>query len=106
MAPPAEQHPPPPPDGGSGITLNVNNFDNWCTVTVNPEMTDYAAGTVVSLTAVANPTFHFHYWLGTDGANAGNNGQDPNAMTTVTMTGSKTVLACCDNATEHCPTSL
>jgi hypothetical protein len=104
-------NPPPTPDGGpppSGFTLNINDFDSWCTVTVggNPASLVFPAGTVVSLDAVANATFHFHYWLGTDGANAGNNGQDPNAMTTVTMTANKSVLACCDNTTEHCPTSL
>ncbi len=103
--------PPPTPDGGpppSGFTLTINDFDDWCTVTVggNPASLVFPAGTVVSLDATAHPTFTFHYWLGTDGANAGNNGQDPNAMTTATMNESKTVLACCDNATEKCPTSL
>jgi hypothetical protein len=95
-------------DGGSGFTLSINNFDNWCTVSVggNPASLVFAPGTVVSLDAVANASFQFAYWLGTDGANAGNNGQDPSAMTTATMTESKTVLACCNNATEHCPTSL
>jgi hypothetical protein len=96
------------PDGGSGFTLNINDFDNWCTVTVggNPASLVFPPGTVVSLDAVAHATFVFHYWLGTDGANSGNNGLDPNASTTVTMTGDKDVLACCDNATERCPTSL
>lgn len=100
--------PPPPTDGGSGFTLTLNDFDNWCTVTVGGNPTDFtfAAGTVVSLHAVGKPTFTFAYWLGTDGANTGNSGQDPNASTTVTMTANKTVLACCNNATQLCPTSL
>jgi hypothetical protein len=93
-------------DGGSGFTLTLNDFDNWCTVTVTPSESSYTAGTVVALHAVGNPTFTFAYWLGTDGANTGNNGQDPNASTMVTMTADKTVLACCNNATLKCPTSL
>jgi hypothetical protein len=98
----------PPADGGSGFALTINNFDNWCTVSVggNPTSFTFAPGTVVSLHAVGMPTFTFDYWLGTDGANAGNNGLDHNASTTVTMSADKTVLACCDNATERCPTSL
>jgi hypothetical protein len=98
----------PPADGGSGFSLTVNNFDNWCTVTIagNPTDFTFAPGTVLSLHAVGMPTFTFAYWLGTDGANSGNNGQDPNATTTVTMNANKTVLACCNNATEFCPTSL
>jgi hypothetical protein len=106
---------PPNPDGGGGaLTLTVNNFDTWCTLTVGgasqtSSLVSYNvdAGAVVGVDAVANATFTFHYWLGTDGANAGNSGKDPNASTTVTMTNvDKTVLACCDNATLHCPNSL
>jgi Divergent InlB B-repeat domain len=89
----------------------VNNFDEWCTLTVNGETQTAAsgtytfdAGTVVPLTAVGNPTFTFNFWTGTDGAN-NSSGHDPNASTTVTMTASKQVLACCDNATERCVSS-
>lgn len=107
--------PPPNPDGGAGaLTLTVNNFDTWCTLTVNGASQasalvayDVDAGAVVAVKAVANASFTFDYWLGTDGANAGNSGKDPNASTTVTMANvNKTVLACCDNATLRCPTSL
>ena len=106
---------PPTPDGGSGaLTLAVNDYLNWCTLTVSGTSQasglvnyDVDAGAVVGVTAVANATFTFHYWLGTDGANAGNSEKDPNASTTVTMANvNKTVLACCDNATLHCPSSL
>ena len=107
--------PPPNNDAGSGaLTLKVNNFDTWCTLTVGGASQngglvtyDVDAGAVVAVQAVANAGFTFDYWLGTDGANAGNSGKDPNAATTVTMGNvNKTVLACCDNAGEHCPTSL
>lgn len=108
-----------PPDGGTpqdsgpaGIILSVSNFDVWCTLTVNGETqttqsVNYAfdAGTVVPLTAVGNPSFTFNFWTDTDGANASNGGHDPNASTTVTMTKSKSVLACCDNASERCVNS-
>ena len=98
---------------GSGITLTVDNFDVWCTLTVNGVAQSAAqvqypfdAGTVVPLDAVANTGFTFAYWLGTDGANSGNGGEDPHAATAVTMTTSKTVLACCNAPTEPCPSSL
>jgi hypothetical protein len=106
----SNNNPPPPNDAGSGIVLTINDFDAWCTLTVSPApnatATTYTEGTVVNLHAVGNTGFTFDYWLGTDGANSGNGGKDPSAGTTVTMTASKTVLACCDNATERCPTSL
>jgi hypothetical protein len=100
------------PDAGSGLVLSVNDFDDWCTVSVNGAPLSlsgsytFDAGTVVSLAATANTDFVWAYWLGTDGANAGNNGQDPHMMTTVTMTANMQVLACCNNAVEKCPTSL
>jgi hypothetical protein len=105
--------PPPQQDSGPGsIVLSVNNFDVWCTLTVNGETQTaqsgsytFDAGTVVPLTAVGNPSFTFNFWTGTDGANASNGGHDPNASTTVTMTASKQVLACCDNASERCVSS-
>jgi hypothetical protein len=89
---------------GSGFTLSVDNFDGWCTVTVNAvaqvplvETYTFDAGTVVSLDATANVNFVWAYWTGTDGADAGNGGHDPSMETAVTMDSNKSVLACCDN---------
>ena len=105
----------PTKDAGPGTpTLNVNNFDAWCTVQVNSVALNSTAsynftpGTVVHLSATANAGFTWGYWLGTDGANAGNGNKDPNMVTTVTTTSSanQTVLACCPSATLKCPNSL
>jgi hypothetical protein len=101
-----------PADAGSGLVLSVDNFDAWCTVTVNGAPLTLAgtytfdAGTVVNLDAVANTGFVFAYWLGTDGANSGNGEEDPNRTTTVTMDANMNVLACCNNPGEGllCPT--
>jgi hypothetical protein len=101
--------PPPVEDAGtgSGLTLSVNNFDNWCVVNVNgsPNLGQYTfdAGTIVNLAATAAAGFEWGYWTSTDGANAGNGGHDPNMDTTVTMTSDKSVLACCPSATLKCP---
>lgn len=67
----------------------------------------FDAGTVVSLEATANAGLTWASWLGTDGAMAANGGQDSNTATTVTLSRSKEVLACCNNPpNELCPTRL
>jgi hypothetical protein len=102
----------PTQDAGTGLVLSVNNFDAWCSVTVNSEPLSlsgtytFDAGTAVNLDAATTTGFVWDYWLGTDGANAGNGGHDPHMATTVTMDANKNVLACCDNSVEKCPTSL
>jgi hypothetical protein len=91
--------------------LTVDNFDVWCNVTINGAplsaagvYSNLAAGAVIDLNATARTGFTWAYWKGTDGANAGNSEQDPNMSTTVTMTASKDVLACCNNPpTQVCP---
>ncbi len=96
----------------TGYVLNVNNFDSWCTVSVDGAPLNasasytFDAGTVVDLDATANAGFVWAYWLNTDGA-AANGGKDPEMSTTVTMTSNKDVLACCDNLpSQPCPSSL
>jgi hypothetical protein len=92
-----------PPDSGptSGFNLVINNFEAWCVVTVDSAPLsasatyNFDAGTVVNLHAEGAATFTFDFWTNT------NNNTDNS--TTVTMTSDKNVLACCDNATEHCP---
>lgn len=93
-----------PQDSGptSGFNLVIDNFEVWCVVTVNgaplsaSATYNFDAGTVVNLHADGAPTFTFDFWTNT------NNNSDN--TTTVTMTSDKNVLACCDNATERCPT--
>jgi Divergent InlB B-repeat domain len=99
------------PGGFAGFVLNVNNYLDWCSVQVNsaPPIDvsgtyTFDAGTVVTLHATGLTGFTFDYWLGTDGVDAG--GLDQNASTTITMDSDVNVLACCDNVTEKCPTSL
>jgi hypothetical protein len=92
------------PDSGptSGFNLVINNYLAWCAVTVDgaplssSASYNFDAGTVVNLHAEGEPTFTFAFWTNTD--------DNTDNTTTVTMTSDKNVLACCDNATEHCPT--
>ncbi len=99
------------PDSGPGApTLTVTSFDGWCTVEVNSAPLsstgtyNFTPGTVVNLSATANAGFMWGYWRGTDGANAGNAGKDPNMVTTVTtVDADQSVVACCPSATLKCP---
>jgi hypothetical protein len=87
--------------GSGAITLTIENYLSWCTVTENGgplvgAMT-FPAGTVVHLGAVPESSlFIWGYWVGTDGDTG--SAHDTNMMTTVTMTASKTVQACCPDA--------
>ncbi len=95
---------PPAPDAATAgtVTLTVEDYLRWCSVTVeggaattvaSTTMT-FPMGTVVDLTAMkASATFVFGYWAGTDGDTT--SAHDTNMDTTVTMTGNKTVQACC-----------
>ena len=81
--------------------LTVNDYSDWCTVTVNGAALNvsgsyaFDAGTVVALDATPHPPFIWAYWLGTDGASG--SGEDYNMATTVTMDENKYVFACCEN---------
>jgi hypothetical protein len=99
------------PVASPGFVLTVDNYLDWCSVQVNSESPidvsatyTFDAGTVVALHATGLVGFTFDYWLGTDGVDAG--GLDQESTTTITMDSAMTVLACCDNVTERCPTSL
>ncbi|HEY1811076.1 MAG TPA: hypothetical protein VGG74_01900 [Kofleriaceae bacterium] len=103
----------PSPDAASGsgsdVTLTINNYLAWCTVTEQSaafSMTKtFPKGTVVSLDAMpASSAFVWGYWTGTDGDTTGTH--DTNMMTTVTMSADKMVLACCPDpppASQTCP---
>jgi hypothetical protein len=57
----------------------------------------FPAGTVVNLGAMASASFFvWGYWVGTDGDTSA--AHDTSMTTTVTMTASKTVQACCPDA--------
>jgi hypothetical protein len=94
---PGPDAPPGTPDAAvtEMVTLTLNNFDFWCTVTADgaaaPATKMYAKGTVVHLNGgPVGDSFVWGYWSGTDGGN-----HDTSMMTTVTMSADKTVLACC-----------
>jgi len=88
------------------VTLTLNDYLAWCRVTIDrggPEVSSFPSytitrqfdeGRVVVLhgdTASA-AAFYWRYWTGTDAAGAG---MDFNMDATVTMSGDKSVLACC-----------
>jgi hypothetical protein len=83
------------------FTLTINNFEAWCTVSVDGSTplaaiptASYRIGTVVDLSGQpANMEFVWGYWTGTDGDTGSSH--DHNQTTTVTMTTDKSVLACC-----------
>jgi hypothetical protein len=99
--------PGPPVDAGcpgcaSTQLLFVNDYSDWCVVTVNGAPLNasgsyaFDAGTVVDLDATPIPPFVWAYWLGTDGA-TGSGGHDVNMATTVTMNAERDVFACCQD---------
>ena len=107
-APPITDAPPPSDAPPITYTLSINNYIDWCTITedgvaFNPSKT-FPAGTVVTLHAdPLDARFVWGYWTGTD-----HNGavHDTMQSTTVTMTGDKSVLACCPfapPASQTCP---
>ncbi len=94
---------------GSTVTLSINDYLAWCSVTEQgaayaTSMT-FPKGTVVNLDAMPVSTaFVWGYWTGTDGDTTASH--DKNMMTTVTMSGDKSVVACCPDpppASQTCP---
>jgi hypothetical protein len=91
--------------GGSTATLTLENYLSWCSVTengtapsMNPQTYTVPIGTVINLTGdKASTTFVWGYWVGTDGDTTASH--DKSMTTTVTMSKSKTVQACCPFAT-------
>lgn len=89
-------------DAGNMATLKLENYLSWCTVTVNggagsttgTQTLTFATGAVVNLGGdKANSTFVWGYWRGTAGDTTA--AHDTAMTTTVTMSGNKTVQACC-----------
>jgi hypothetical protein len=100
------------PDGGNvAVILTLSNYLDWCTVTVNGDggyqpMAAYVVGTVVDLDASPKAGYVWGYWDGTDGDMGSG---DPKMATTVTMTTSKEVFACCPQpspAAQICPSPM
>jgi hypothetical protein len=95
--------------GGSDVTLSINNYLAWCTVTEQSEAymmsMEFPTGTVVNLDAMpVADSFVWGYWTGTDGDTTASH--DTNMMTTVTMSSDKSVEACCPEqppALQTCP---
>ena len=91
------------------VTLTMTNYIAWCSVTI--DRGDPGAGTIYTFSNnytitrtfdqgrvvplhgdTAGPAFYWRYWEGTDAAGLG---MDFNQDATVTMSGDKSVLACC-----------
>jgi hypothetical protein len=84
------------------FTLTLENYDSWCSVSVNSgfasttgrQVLTFPVGTVVDLAgAPANGTFIWGYWVGTAGDTLA--AHDQNTSTTVTMDQDRLVQACC-----------
>jgi hypothetical protein len=87
-------------------TLKLENYLSWCSVAVDNGAANttalqtlmYPSGTVVHLSGdMASNIFVWGYWVGSDGDVSASH--DQAMMTTVTMSGDKTVQACCPFAT-------
>jgi hypothetical protein len=100
------------PDGGNvAVILTISDYLNWCNVTVDGDggympMAAFVVGAVVDLDASPKTGYVWGYWTGTD-RDTGSG--DPNMATTVTMTTSKEVVACCPQsppAAQICPTPM
>lgn len=99
-------------DGGSGFTLTINDYFNWCSVTVNggapstaaTQTFQFAPDASVSLHAdTANAgSFYWGYW---QSANLTDGGKDTNMNVSITMSGDVNMLACCpvNNTPLSCP---
>jgi hypothetical protein len=94
----------PPGDGSNGmVNLKIENYLNWCSVSVDSGAAStmavitksVASGTTVHLAGdTASATeFVWGYWRGTAGDTG--SAHDTSKMTTVTLTADKTVQACC-----------
>jgi len=100
-------------EGGTTFTLKVEDYLSWCTVSINggtgsitaTQSLTFSPGTVVNLMAdKASSTFEWGYWVGTAGDTT--SAHDTAMGTTVTMSGDKTVQACCpfsSGASAHQP---
>jgi hypothetical protein len=90
------------------FTLSINNYRDWCSIaedgiafTPNPK--HFFSGAVVNLHAAPLPGFVWGYWTGTD---ADTGSHDTSMTATATMTGYKSLLACCPSplpASQTCP---
>lgn len=91
----------PSVDGGAMVTLTVQNYLAWCSVSVAGGAASPAAiqtitvpvGTVVALDASALAGFVWGYWFGTDGDTSA--AHDTTMTTMVTVDADMTVQACC-----------
>jgi hypothetical protein len=99
-------------DAGLMYTLTINDYINWCGVSVNggatstmdPQAFQFAPDASVSLHGdTANSgSFYWGYW---QSANLGDGGLDTNMDVTIQMNGNVNILACCpvNNTGLHCP---
>jgi len=115
-APPAGATPDAPaaatpdaPSGTSTFTLTIDNYLGWCSITVNGGMAFTDMTKSFTLPASSHAQLHgdtsdsiyfvWGFWSGTDAGD-----HDASKSTTVTMTGDKTVRACCpDVGQTTCP---
>jgi hypothetical protein len=101
-------------DAAGMVTLKIEDYINWCNVSVNgganstadPQIFMFPTGTVVNLSGdtASAASFVWGYWRGTAGDTTG--AHDTAKTTTVTMSGNKTVQACCpltSSPTTPCP---
>ncbi len=90
-------------DAGATSTLKIEDYLAWCSVSVNDGGASAASlrtltvptGTVVTLSGdtASAVAFVWGYWVGTSGDTTATH--DQSKITTVTMSGDKTVQACC-----------
>ncbi len=94
-------------DAAATFELQVENYLSWCSISIDggAESTterqafSFPAGTVVDLSGdLANSTFVWGYWYGTDGDTTADH--DTNHDTTVTMDSDKLIQACCPFASD------
>ncbi len=96
-----------------GDTLTINNYLSWCNVTVNggsgssapSQMLTETDGAKITVTATPLATFVWGYWQGTDGDAGGashDQGTGTDHTTTITMSGNKTIDACCPEPGQGC----
>jgi hypothetical protein len=101
-------------DAGPTSTLKLEDYLAWCSVSVGDggassaslRTLTFPTGTVVNLSGdtASAASFVWGYWVGTAGDTTASH--DPSKMTTVTMSGDKTVQACCpltSSPTTPCP---
>jgi hypothetical protein len=89
-------------DGGSGnFTLTINDYLNWCNVSVNggqatstPQPMQFPPDASVALhgDTASSASFYWGYW---QAPGVGDGGKVTNMDVNVTMNGDVTILACC-----------